>query len=174
LGEALARLGQIEARLEAASREYSRPADPPASPPRMAEMQEATPVPPVPLLGESRAAGTPMTSPADIETAIRHVIAQYLSCLESRSLMALKRVWPSLGGSHERAIQTEFENARTVRASFTDPHITVNGDTTTVTGFRNYNLLTQDGQHLSSVTRTTMTLRRSGDEWLIERVVHRP
>ena len=109
---------------------------------------------------------------ADVENAIRHVIAQYVSGLESRSLAALKRVWPSLGGNQERAIQTEFENARTVRALFTDPHITINGDTTTVTGFRTYNLLTQDGQRLSSLTRTTMTLRRSGDEWLIERVVH--
>jgi hypothetical protein len=111
---------------------------------------------------------------SDVEMAVRHVIAEYLSGLESRSLRALKRVWPSLAGSHERAIQTEFENAKSVQASFTDPQIVVSGDTTTVTGFRTYTLLTQDGQHLSSVTRTTMTLRRTGDEWLIEHVVHRP
>jgi ketosteroid isomerase-like protein len=92
--------------------------------------------------------------------------------LESRNLAALKRVWPSLGGTQERAIQTEFANARTLQTQFTDPRITINGDITTVTGFRMYSLVTQDGQRLSSVTRTTMTLRRDGGAWVIERVVH--
>jgi nucleoid-associated protein YgaU len=114
----------------------------------------------------------PIAPAAAIEEMIRDVIAQYVSGLESRNLAALKRVWPSLGGSQERAIQTEFENARTVQTKFTDPRITVNGDITTVTGFRMYSLVTQDGQRLSSVTRTTMTLRRNGDAWVIERVVH--
>jgi hypothetical protein len=169
--EALARLGQIEARLEAASQEHAHLADPPTSLPRVAEMREAEPVSP---LGEPRQPAISVTPSSDIELAVQHVIAEYLSGLENRSLVALKRVWPSLGGSHERAIQTEFENARSVRASFIGPQITVKGDTTTVTGLRTYNLLTQDGQHLSSVTKTTMTLRRSGGEWLIEHVEHRP
>jgi hypothetical protein len=81
-------------------------------------------------------------------------------------------VWPSLGGSQERAIQTEFENARSVYALFTDPHITINGDTSTVTGSRTYSLVTHDGQRLSSVTSTTVTLRRIGEAWVIERVEH--
>jgi hypothetical protein len=114
----------------------------------------------------------PVTSAGGTEEMIRDVIAQYVRGLESRNLATLKRVWPSLGGTQERAIQTEFENARTVRTQFTDPRITVNGDITTVTGFRMYSLVTQDGQRLSSVTRTTMTLRRNGDAWVIERVVH--
>ena len=72
----------------------------------------------------------------------------------------------------ERAIQSEFENARTVQTLFKDPRITIKGNITTVTGLRIHSLVTQDGQRLSSVTRTTMTLRRSGDAWVIERVVH--
>lgn len=115
----------------------------------------------------------PLVPPAPgVEDMIREVIAEYVRGLESRNLAALKRVWPSLGGTQERAIQTEFANARTVQTQFTDPRITINGDTTTVTGFRMYSLVTQDGQRLSSVTRTTMTLRRNGDAWVIERVVH--
>jgi hypothetical protein len=115
----------------------------------------------------------PLVPPASgVEDTIREVIAEYVRGLESRNLAALKRVWPSLGGTQERAIQTEFANARTVQTQFTEPQITINGDITTVTGFRMYSLVTQDGQRLSSVTRTTMTLRRNGDAWVIERVVH--
>jgi SnoaL-like domain len=100
------------------------------------------------------------------------VIKQYVSGLESQNLAALKRVRPSLGGREERAIRTEFENARVVQTVFKDPRITINGDTTTVTGFRMHSLVTLDGQRLSSVTKTTMTLRRTGDVWTIERIVH--
>jgi hypothetical protein len=32
--------------------------------------------------------------------------------------------------------------------------------------------VTHDGHRLSRSTKTTLTLRRSGDGWLIERVVH--
>ena len=109
---------------------------------------------------------------AEVEDAIRDVIAQYVSGLESQSVPALKRVWPSLGGREERAIQSEFENARIVETAFKDPRITINGDTTTVTGFRMHSLVTQDGQRLSSVTKTTMTLRRNGNAWTIEHIVH--
>jgi hypothetical protein len=115
-----------------------------------------------------------VTSAADLDSTIREVVAQNVSGLRSRDLAALKRVWPTLGGNQERAIQFEFENARDVQAVFTDLRITSGGDTTSVTGSRIYSLVTQDGQRLSSVTRTTLTLRRSGDAWVIERVVHQP
>jgi SnoaL-like domain len=110
--------------------------------------------------------------PLDDESTIRSVIAQYVNGLEARNLAAIKRVWPSMGGIQEQALRTEFQNARTVEALFDDPRITINDDTTTVTGLRSYNLVTRDGQQLSSVTRTTITLRRSGDAWVIEQVVH--
>jgi hypothetical protein len=113
-----------------------------------------------------------LASTADVEGAIRGVIAQYLSGLESRNLAALKRVWPSLGGEQERAIRAEFENARTVQALLTDPQITINEDITTVTGVRRYGLETQDGQRLFTMTRTTITLRRDGGSWVIERIDH--
>jgi hypothetical protein len=174
------RAAEIEARLETAARERLRlaaaAAAPPPAParPPAAETREAPAAPAAPADAprvESRPP-VPASRPAEVENAVRQVIAQYVSGLESRSVAALKRVWPSLGGSQERAIQTEFQNARAVRALFTDPQITITGDTTTVTGFRTYNLVMHDGQRLSSLTRTTMTLRRRGEEWLIERIVH--
>jgi hypothetical protein len=122
----------------------------------------------------SRSASAAAARTAEAEHSVRSVIAEYVSGLESRDLATLKRVWPTLGGSQEKALRTEFENARAVRALFSDPRITINDDTTTVTGVRSYRLETQDGQHLSTTTRTTITLRRRDDTWVIERVVHRP
>lgn len=116
----------------------------------------------------------PATRMAEAENSIRGVIAEYVSGLESRNLAALKRVWPSLGGSQEKALRTEFANARAVKALFHDPQITINDGTTTVTGLRSYALETQDGQYLFTTTRTTITLRRRDGEWVIEQVVHRP
>ena len=169
------RAAEIEARLKAASRERARPAEAPA-PVRTAAVE--TPVPP-PVAAEPaavepprEAAPAPTLSAAEVEGAVKNVLAQYVNGLQTRDVAALKRVWPSLGGNQERAIQSEFDNARSVRVFLTDPQISVNGDITTVTSFRTYHLLTQDGQQLFSLTRTTMTLRRNGDEWLIERVAH--
>ena len=154
------RAAEIEARAEAsaaAAWERLSLADAPVTP-----VGAPRPEPPDPLV--SPAAG--------VEDMVREVIAEYVRGMESRDLAALKRVWPSLGGTQERAIQTEFANARTLQTQFTEPRITITGDITTVTGFRMYSLVTLDGQRLSSVTKTTMTLRRNGDAWLIERVVH--
>jgi hypothetical protein len=164
-GDARFRAAEIEARAEATALERldrvdAAPARPPDPADSSAELRE-----PLQTSG-------PPSAPIDIEKTIHDVIAQYVNGLESRSVATLKRVWPSLGGNQERAIQTEFENARTVHTLFTDPRITVTGDITTVTGLRVYSLVTQDGQRLTSLTRTTMTLRRSGDAWVIERVVH--
>jgi hypothetical protein len=169
------RAAEIEARAQAAARERLA----------RAEATAAVAAPPVPHIREVPAerAGSPrgelpepflapVASMADVENTIRGVIAQYVSGLESQSLPALKRVWPSLSGSQERAIQEEFENARTVQTVFKDPRISINGDVTTVTGLRMHNLVTQDGQRLSSVTRTTMTLRRNGEVWVIDHIVH--
>ena len=168
------RAAEIEARAQAAARERARRADAiTAEPPALLEVREVAAAPADAPCAESRQQSrTPAPTAADVEDAIREVIAQYVSGLESQSVPALKRVWPSLGGREERAIQTEFENARVVETAFKDPRITVNGDTTTVTGFRMHSLVTQDGQRLSSLTRTTMTLRRNGNVWTIEHIVH--
>lgn len=169
INDAMARAVEAAARFRAAEIEARAEASAAAAWERLS-LTDTPAVPPAPPRTE---APGPLAAPATAaEDMIREVIAQYVRGLESRNLAALKEVWPSLGGTQERAIQTEFANARTVQTQFTDPRITINGDTTTVTGFRMYSLVTQDGQRLSSVTRTTMTLRRNGDAWVIERVVH--
>ncbi len=169
------RAAEIEARAQAAARERARLADAliTAGQLPLLELREVAAVPADAPCAESRQQSrAPAPTAADVEGAIREVIAQYVSGLESQSVPALKRVWPSLGGREERAIKTEFENARIVETAFKDPRITINGDTTTVTGLRMHSLVTQDGQRLSSLTRTTMTLRRNGNVWTIEHIVH--
>jgi hypothetical protein len=167
------RAAEIEARAETAALERLHLVDAARVSPSLPAAAESPPKP-AESPGELRQALHTSGPPPgiDVEKPIHDVIAQYVNGLESRSVATLKRVWPSLGGNQERAIQTEFENARTVHTLFSDPRITVTGDITTVTGLRIYSLVTQDGQRLTSLTRTTMTLRRSGDAWVIERVVH--
>jgi hypothetical protein len=131
---------------------------------------EAPTVGPFPRPGESDLLAR--RSAAEAENAIRGVIAEYVSGLESRDLATLKRVWPSLGGNQEKALKTEFANARRIQALFHDSRISMNDDTTTVTGVRSYGLETHDGQRLFTTTRTTITLRRIDDAWVIEQVVH--
>jgi hypothetical protein len=170
------RVAESEARAEAAARERGRPADAPPERPRPAEAPsvEAANLRPVePARPAAESAAEPTEFEKTIQT-VRGVIGQYVSALESKNLVALKKVWPSLGGNQERALRTEFAHARTVQAVFHNPRITINGDTTTVTGLRDYRLETQDGQNLSTTTTTTITLGRVNGEWLIQRVVHSP
>ena len=146
-------------------RAESKPAEPPArTPDADAPPRAADPKPPA----------EPPRSAAGGEAAVREIVGQYVAGLEARSMAALKRVWPTLSGAQERAIQAEFANARSVQVRFSDPRIEMNGDVATVTGVREYRLATQDGQQLATVTRTTLTLRRAGDTWHIERIVHQP
>jgi SnoaL-like domain len=169
------RAAEMEARAQAAARDQARLADASiaAEQPPLPKVREVATVPAAAPCAESHQRSRTLAgTAADVEDAIRDVIVQYVCGLESQSVPALKRVWPSLSGREERALQTEFENARVVETAFKDPRITINGDTTTVTGFRMYSLVTQDGQRLSSVTRTTMTLRRNGNVWTIDHIVH--
>jgi SnoaL-like protein len=168
------RLAEAEARLKAVARDRSPVAGAPTPVPRLpAEPREAPAPPAGSSPGESRPpAAAPVPRAIDAQNAVRQVIALYVRGLENRSVADLKRVWPSLAGSQERAIQAEFDNARSVKAAFNDPQITINGDTSTVAGMRTYAVVTQDGHRLSRSTKTTLTLRRTGEGWLIERVVH--
>lgn len=167
------RVAESEARAEAAARERGRPADAPPERPRPAEAPavETANLRPVEPARPAVASAAETTA---VEQTIRGVIDQYVSGLESRNLAALKRIWPSLGGNQEKALRNEFAHARTVRAVFRNPRITIDGDTTTVTGLRDYRLETQDGQSLFTTTTTTITLRQLAGEWLIQQVVHTP
>ena len=109
----------------------------------------------------------PTTDPQD---AIRRTLQQYSAALEARSLPALKQVWPGLGGAQERAIKTEFDNARHITVALESPRIQVTSDTATVVATRRYALATVDGHELRSDTRSTFQLRSTGGAWVIESV----
>src|SRR5262249_36727131 len=81
----------------------ARAAPPPAPAP------PAAPAPPKPA----------EATPAVDETRVAHeaalaVLRKYTSALERRDINALKAVWPSLGGREESAIETDFQNARSI------------------------------------------------------------
>ncbi|MGH9314983.1 MAG: YybH family protein, partial [Vicinamibacterales bacterium] len=115
----------------------------------------------------------PATEPASraaAEDAIHDLLARYETALETRSLDALKRLWPTLGGAQQEAIQNEFRHASRIRVEIIGPRIAVSGSSATVSFLRRYELVTVDSQRLSSDTPTTMTLRRSDGAWIIETI----
>jgi serine/threonine-protein kinase len=141
------------------------PAPPPA--PALPKPVETTPSKPAeatPAADDGRAA----------RDAALAVLRRYTSALEHRDIAALKAIWPGLGGREQSAIETDFQNARSISVSFGSPKIDVSGASATVTGLRQYSLETRDRQALQSETVTTLTLKRVGNDWLIDSVRHRP
>ncbi len=137
------------------------PPPPAPAPPPPAPAPTTSTNPPPPTESSSRAAA---------EDAIRELLSRYETALESRSVDALKRVWPGLGGAQQAAIENDFRNASRIHVEIIDPRIAVSGGSATVNFLRRYELMTVDNQRLSSDTPTTMTLRRADAHWIIESI----
>jgi hypothetical protein len=170
--EARARQKEIEASRRAAeqaaaSAESPKPAAPAPAPPP----PPAAPVAPAPAKSETLA--VPDDSKLARDAALS-VLKRYVSALEHRDIGALKALWPGLQGREQSAIESEFENARAVNVTFSNPKVEVTGTTATVSGLRQYALRTRDGQDLRSETLTTLALKRAGSDWVIESVRHQP
>jgi eukaryotic-like serine/threonine-protein kinase len=101
------------------------------------------------------------------EAAVADVLTRYVAAVESRNLEALRRVWPGLNVA---ALRDEFRNASSIQVEAVEPHITVAGDTATITFIRKYDLVTVERQPLHSESHATMELRRAGASWVIDRI----
>ena len=132
--------------------------------------QPPAPAPPRPPRPEP-AAPAPPPGPSPQE-AVSAAVQRYVLALQNRDMPSLKAVWPGLGGQDQAAIQAEFDNARSIDVEFVNPRIDINGTAATVTGVRRYSLRTRDNQQLRKDTLTTLSLRQSGNAWLIESVRH--
>jgi hypothetical protein len=107
------------------------------------------------------------------ESLIADVLRRYEAALENRSLAGLKRLWPGLGGAQESAIRNEFERASRIDVELSKHQIEVAGETATATFIRQYEV-TIGNQRFDSRSLTRMSLRRSGDDWLIEDIRFEP
>jgi eukaryotic-like serine/threonine-protein kinase len=148
---------------------------PPVSPPAEAPVQTppaAVPGPPIPPLTRNPPAASqpPPATPRATEDEVRDLVRRYEQALESRSIDALKRIWPSLQGAQETAVRQEFMHSRRIDVDIEGVEVSVSGATAIVTFIRRYQLTTTDGQRPLTNSRTTMNARRVGAEWLIERV----
>ena len=138
---------------------------PPTSAPRV------PPAPtPAPRQVEAPITAAEGQSSPQAENGVRDLLRRYEQAMESRSLEAIRRVWPGLSGSQEDALRREFQQTRRIEVDVDDPHITLTGNTGTVTFIRRYHLTTVDGQRLDRNSRTTMSVRRTGADWVIDRV----
>jgi hypothetical protein len=112
----------------------------------------------------------PATPEPSADSLIAELLVRYEAALESRSMTALKRLWPGLSGGQESAIRDEFQHASRIDVEITSPRIDVAGATATVTFMRVYQLLTTDGQRPSSRSIATMSLRRTAAGWVIDQL----
>ena len=153
----------------------STPPAQPVTPPAEAPVQTppaAVPGPPIPPLTRNPPAGNelPPASPRATEDEARELVRRYEQALESRSIEALKRIWPSLQGAQEAAVRQEFLHSRRIDVEIENVEISISGPTAIITFIRRYQLTTVDGQRPLTTSRTTMNARRTGSEWQIERV----
>ena len=166
----------------------SPPAVAPSEPARGSGATPAseTPTPPIPAPPTTTVATTtvpPTTSvpapqapsaealAAAREAAISDVLSRYKAAIESRSLEAIKKIWPALSGGQEDALRVQFRSASSISVAIIDPRISATNDTATVTFVRDYVvIMIADGQRLHSQSDATMTLRRTGNAWVIERI----
>jgi hypothetical protein len=147
------------------------PVTTPVAPPATALPLPAAPPPAPPPV--SAPAATPPEAPArppSPEAEVTELLARYKSALEARDLGALQRIWPSLSGTPESRLRSEFEHASRISVEIVDPRIAVSGITGTVNFLRRYLVITTEGKPLQNDTRATMEIRRTGTAWAIERI----
>jgi hypothetical protein len=99
---------------------------------------------------------------------ILNVLRTYTAALEGRNVDGLKRIWPTMSASQERAIRAEFDHARSMRVELLDPRIDVKEDKAVVLARRRYAVTTAEGTQLQSEAVTTLNLRRATSGWVIE------
>jgi tetratricopeptide (TPR) repeat protein len=185
------------ARAEASKPAPAEPEKTPASKPEPAALPPptTTPVPPVAGAGTlpksssvappqpPSAPPPPAPKPASVEpeksapspnALIAEVVDQYEAALERRDLAGLKRVWPSLGGTQETAIRSDFRNSKRIEVEVVSPQIAVRDDTATVRFLRRYTFDSVEGPTYQSQSNTTMTLQRSGNAWVITQIQYVP
>ena len=143
-----------------------------AAPPTPAPPTTSAPtttVPPTTTVAPPPVAAQPSAAElaAARDAAISDVLAKYKAANESRSIDALKRIWPGLTGAQEQRLRDEFRHATSISVGILDPRISAANDTATVTFVRRYEVVI-DGQPHRSQSDATMSLRRSGSGWTIE------
>ena len=151
------------------------PVAPIEKPPATTTVPIPAPPPPTPAPAPAQPAPTPSVTAAppaapSPDAAIREVLTRYELALEGRSMEALKRIWPTLGGAQQGAIRNEFDHASRIDVEILDPRISVNGATATVLFLRHYELQTTDRQTRRADTPATMTLRRTDSGWVIDQI----
>ncbi len=138
---------------------------PPAPTTSVPPTTTVAPIAPAPPSAEALAAAR--------DAAISDLVARYKSAVESRSLEALKKIWPGLGGIEQDRLRDEFHRASSISVGIADQRISATNDSATVTFVRHYEVVI-DGQRLPRESNVTMYVRRNGSTWIIERMTFEP
>ncbi len=139
------------------------------------KLQPAAPPPAAPVPPPAAPAAPSAEALAAVrDAAIQDLLGRYAAALESRSLDAVKRLWPGLSSAAQEALRVEFQHATRIGVEILDPRIAGSGDTATVSFVRRYDVITVEGQRLHSESHATMEVRRAGASWVIDRIRFAP
>jgi len=144
---------------------------PPAAAPLPTTSLPTTSVPPT----TSTVAPAPPSQPsaealaAARDAAITDLLGRYKTAIESRSVDAVKRIWPGLPPREEGALRTEFQQSTSITVGILGTQITSTNESGSVTFVRHYEAVI-DGRRHETQSNATMQVRRSGTTWLIESV----
>ena len=135
---------------------------PPLPAPAPVPTPPATPEPPAPR---------PPPAPVDQRPAIRNVVAQYADAIESRSLDALRRVYPSMTGPQQQGWEQFFQLVRDVQADLSLSQIQVTSASAEglVTGAYDY-LNTSTGRPEHQPVSFRVSFRSEGGKWRMAEV----
>ena len=121
----------------------------------------------VKVLSIDRTSSTETASGAP-EALIQTVLTKYVSALEGRDLIAIKRLWPTMNGAQMRALRAEFDQMRALRVELLDQRVDIKDDKAVVVARRRDILVTSSGTTMRVVTQATLDLRRDAGGWTIE------
>ena len=129
------------------------------------------PAPPTPVVPRQPAITAPVNPPIDQRPAIRSAVAEYAAAVESRSLDALRRVYPAMTGIQQRGWEQFFQLVRDVKADLSLVAIQVSGLNAEgqITGSYTY-LNTSTGRPEHQPVSFRATFRSEGGRWRVAQV----
>jgi serine/threonine-protein kinase len=140
------------------------PSQPAAADPRMTDSVRAPP--PSEPSGAGAAAQPQGNPPAEIAA----VVTAYARALESRDIAELRRVFPGMTASQQRAFEDFFRATRSLRASLTASDLTVSGATATARLVGTYDYVTSDGTSERRAVSFQAAFRRDDGAWRLTAV----
>jgi hypothetical protein len=97
-------------------------------------------------------------------------MGQYRAAYEQRDRNALLGLYPSMSASAQKAIQTKFNNAASVKMDLSMEQPNIDGDQASIKVKQTVTWIQKDGsESVETPPQLTFTLVKKGGRWLIQK-----